>query len=206
MSNEQHLEDEAAEQAEITEQQSSTEEQASGAGENDEHSPEASGALLEDARARADEHWNELLRSRADMENLRRRAERDVENAHKFALEKFSQELLPVVDSLELGIAAVNGDGDELQKLLEGMELTLKMLLSTLEKFGIKQLVPVGEKFDPERHQAMSMQESAEHEPNTVMAVMQKGYVLNDRLVRPAMVVVAKAATAPTGENLDEQA
>lgn len=206
MSNEQQLEEQTTDQAEMTADQAAGEDQTREAGDNEEHSPQALGALLEDARAKADEHWNELLRARADMENLRRRAERDVENAHKYALEKFTQELLPVVDSLELGIAAVNGDGEELQKLLEGMELTLKMLLSTLEKFGIRQLMPVGEKFDPERHQAMSMQASAEHEPNTVMVVMQKGYVLNDRLVRPAMVVVSKAAAAATGENLDEQA
>jgi len=150
--------------------------------------------LLEDARAKADEHWNQLLRLQAEMENTRRRARQDVENAHKFALEKFALELLPVKDSLEMGLAAADGDNEAVTQLKEGTELTLKMLVSVLEKFGIEAIDPTGETFDPERHQAMSMQESADHAPNTVMAVMQKGYQLNDRLLRPAMVVVSKAA------------
>jgi molecular chaperone GrpE len=151
--------------------------------------------LLEDARAKADEHWNQLLRVKADMDNTRRRAKQDVENAHKFALEKFALELLPIKDSLEMGLSAIEGDDDATKQLKEGTELTLKMLVSALEKFGIEAFDPTGDTFDPDKHQAMAMQESADHQPNTVMAVMQKGYQLNERLLRPAMVVVSKAAT-----------
>jgi molecular chaperone GrpE len=154
-------------------------------------------AQLEEARAKADEHWDQLLRIQAELENTRRRAERDVEQAHKFALEKFVGELLPVKDSLEMGLQAASGDDETAVKLREGVELTLKMLSGALEKFGVQELNPEGESFNPEHHQAMTMQESGEVEPNTVMAVMQKGYLLNDRLVRPAMVVVSKA---PSGE------
>ncbi|MCF6210448.1 MAG: nucleotide exchange factor GrpE [Gammaproteobacteria bacterium] len=152
--------------------------------------------LLEDARSKADEHWDQVLRTNAELENLRRRAKQDVENAHKYALEKFAQELLPVKDSLEMGLAAANGETDAaeaIKQLCEGTDLTLKMLSAAMEKSGIKEIDPVGETFNPEQHQAMSMQESEAHAPNTVMAVMQKGYQLNDRLIRPAMVVVSKA-------------
>lgn len=157
--------------------------------------------MLEDARAKADEHWDQLLRANAELENARRRARQDVENAHKFALEKFAQELLPVKDSLEMGLAAAksgseeSGDSTETaSQLAEGTKLTLKMLTSAMEKFGIEEINPDGDPFNPDVHQAMSMQESAEHKPNTVMMVMQKGYQLNERLLRPAMVVVSKAA------------
>ncbi|MDH5359998.1 MAG: nucleotide exchange factor GrpE [Gammaproteobacteria bacterium] len=149
--------------------------------------------LLEDARAKADEHWNLYLRSQAELDNVRRRAEKDLESAHKFGLEKFANEMLPVKDSLELGLAAVEENSDEaVEKLREGTELTLKMLTSALEKFGIKEINPVGEAFNPEQHQAMTMQESAEAAPNTVLVVMQKGYLLNERVMRPALVVVSK--------------
>lgn len=152
--------------------------------------------MLEDARAKADEHWDQLLRANAELENARRRARQDVENAHKFALEKFAMELLPVKDSLEMGLAASSEDTSETAaKLREGTELTLKMLTSAMEKFGIEAIDPTGETFNPETAQAMSMQESDEHAPNTVMMVMQKGYRLNERLIRPAMVVVSKAAS-----------
>ncbi len=156
--------------------------------------PAEVGALLEDARARADEHWNQCLRLQAEMENLRKRSERELANAHKYALDKFVQELLPVKDGLEMGIAAA-GEGNAVDpaKLLEGSELTLKMLASALEKFGVQELNPAGEKFNPEYHEAMSMQARADVEPNTVVAVIQKGYLLNERLVRPAMVMVSKA-------------
>lgn len=147
---------------------------------------------LEDARSKADEHWNQVLRLQAELENGRRRAERDVENAHKYALDRFAQDLLPVRDSLELALAAIGSDS-ALDQLREGTELTLKMLTQAMEKYGIKEVNPVGQPFNPEQHQAMSMQESAEVAPNSVLAVMQKGYTLNDRLVRPALVVVAKA-------------
>ncbi len=160
--------------------------------------------LLEDARAKADEHWDKLLRLQAEMENSQRRAQRELENAHKYGLEKFAQELLPVKDSLEMGLAAVDENEHEaMVKLREGTELTLKMLGAALDKFGIKEVNPEGQPFSPEQHQAMAMQESAEHAPNTVMAVMQKGYLINDRLLRPAMVIVSKAPAAPA---VDEKA
>jgi len=159
-------------------------------------------ALLTDARAKADEHWEQYLRLQAEIDNLRKRSERDLVNAHKFALEKIAVELLPVKDSLEMGLAAALENHD-VQKLIEGSELTLKMLGSVLEKFNIKEINPINEKFNPDYHEAMSMQERDDVEPNTVVAVMQKGYLLNDRLIRPAMVVVSKA---PAGSTIDQQA
>ncbi len=163
---------------------------------------------LQQTEADLAEAQDQILRLKAEMENLRRRSAREVENAHKYALERFVQELLPVIDSLEMGRDASMGEGATLEKLREGTDLTLKMLLSTIDKFGIKAVHPEGEPFDPELHQAMLMQESAEHAPNTVMNVMQKGYVLNDRLVRPAMVVVSKTAedAEKTGANIDKKA
>jgi molecular chaperone GrpE len=152
-------------------------------------------AMLEDARNKADEHWNQCLRLQAEIDNLRKRAERDVANAHKFALEKFASELLPVKDSLEMGLAAATeGDNIDLVKLKEGKELTLKMLGDAMAKFNIVEVDPMGEKFNPEFHEAMSMQPRDDVEPNTVVAVIQKGYLLNDRLIRPAMVMVAKGS------------
>lgn len=151
--------------------------------------------LLEDARAKADDHWNQLLRARADIENERRRLQRDLENAHKFGIEKFALELLPVKDSLELGLASA-AEGANVEKLREGTELTLKMLRSALEKVGISEIDPTGEKFNPELHEAMTIQETGEVEPNSVVTVYQKGYLLNGRLLRPALVVVSKAPAA----------
>lgn len=145
---------------------------------------------LEEALNKADENYELYMRSQAELENTKRRADKNVENAHKFALEKFSLELLAVKDSLEMGLSADDADAS---KLKEGTELTLKMLTQVLEKFSIYAVDPLGETFDPNLHQAMSMQESADHEPNKVIAVMQKGYLLNDRLLRPAMVMVSKA-------------
>lgn len=168
---------------------------------------------LAEAEAKAKEHWDQLLRVKAEQENLRRRHEREVQNAHKYALERFAQELLPVIDSLELGAEAAAGEGATMEKVREGTELTLKMLLSTIEKFGIQAVHPEGEPFNPEYHQAMSMLESPEHAANTVMNVMQKGYTLNERLIRPAMVVVSKGEPGGAKDedeaaesNLDEQA
>jgi molecular chaperone GrpE len=161
----------------------------------DEASSEELARLLEEAHAKAEENWEKVVRVQAELENSQRRAQRDIENAHKFGLEKFAQELLPVKDSLEMGLSAAEGSDHEVaDKLREGTELTLKMFTAAMEKFGIKEINPIGEAFNPEWHQAMTMQESAEHEPNTVMTVMQKGYSLNDRLLRPAMVVVSKAS------------
>ena len=156
--------------------------------------------LLEDARDKADEHWNQCLRLQADVENLRKRSERDLANAHKFALERFAQELLPVRDSLEMGIAAFASEPAEPGKLSEGVELTLQMLTNALEKFGITEVNPQGERFNPDYHQAMSIQEHADVEPNTVVIVVQKGYLLHDRLIRPAMVIVSKAPAASDTE------
>ena len=150
------------------------------------------GELLQQAETKAQENWDKLLRVQAEMENVRRRAERDVENAHKYALEKFAAELLPVKDSLELGTAAAQNEDTDVAKLREGTELTLKLLDGALGKYGITVVDPLDQPFNPEFHQAMSMIESPDKAPNTVVAVMQKGYTLNERLLRPAMVVVAK--------------
>ncbi|WP_438970643.1 nucleotide exchange factor GrpE [Methylophaga sp.] len=148
--------------------------------------------LLEDARSKADEHWNELLLARADLENMRRRHARDLESARKHALDKFVNELLPICDSLELGLNAANGKEATLETVREGMEMTLKMLLGNIGKLGLEQINPEGEAFDPEMHQAVSMQPSEGTEANQVITVMQKGYSFNGRLLRPAMVVVSQ--------------
>ncbi len=148
-------------------------------------------ALLE-ARHQAESHWETVLRTQAEMENLRKRVARDVENAHKFGLEKFLEELLPVRDSMELGLAAAGENGADTAQVREGVELTLKMLTSALEKFGVEVVDPIDSAFDPDFHQAMSMQEVPDVESGTVTMVMQKGFVLNGRLVRPALVMVAK--------------
>jgi molecular chaperone GrpE len=134
------------------------------------------------------------LRAQADAQNVTRRAEQDVEKARKFALERFCSELLPVVDNLERALEAAAGDDEIVKPIAEGVELTLKSLLDALKKFNIEPVDPQGEPFDPQVHQAMSMVENGEVEPNTVIAVMQKGYTLNGRLVRPAMVMVSKSA------------
>ncbi len=152
--------------------------------------------MLEDARNKADEHWNQCLRLQADIENLNRRAERDVANAHKYALERFAQDLLPVRDSLEMGLSASAQENTDPQKLREGVDLTLQMLTGVLEKFGISEVNPEHEAFNPDFHQAMSLQERDDVAPNTVVTVVQKGYLLNERLIRPAMVIVSKAPDA----------
>lgn len=149
-------------------------------------------ALLEDARNKADEHWNDLLRAKADMENLRRRQARDLENAHKHALDKFVAELLPIYDSMELGLNAANGEEASLEAVREGLDMTMKMFLSSISKFGLEQVNPEGEAFDPELHQAMAMQEVDGVDANQVLTVAQKGYQFNGRLLRPAMVVVSQ--------------
>lgn len=147
-------------------------------------------AQLEAAQAKASENWDQYMRAIAEMDNLRRRNAKDVENAHKYGIEKFVNELLPVMDSMSLGLAAEDASAESLR---EGMELTMNMLVKMMEKLGIEEIDPMNEKFDAEKHQAMSMQPNADVEPNTVIAVMQKGYLLNERLIRPAMVMVSKA-------------
>lgn len=149
-------------------------------------------AMLADAESRATENWDRLLRLQADMENQRKRAQNDVTKARKFALEGIVSDLLPVKDSLEMGLAAAQAEDADPQSIIEGAELTLKMLAQVFEKNNIAEVNPVDEKFDPEFHQAMSMQEIEGKAPNTVASVMQKGYTLNERLVRPALVMVAK--------------
>ena len=141
----------------------------------------------------AQENWDRFLRNQAELENLKRRADKDLQNAHKFAIEKFARELLSVADSLELGLGVETGNSPEVAKLREGMDLTLKQLLASLEKFQVVQINPEGQRFNPELHQAMAMQPSPGVEPNTVLKVYQKGYLLSERLLRPAMVVVAQA-------------
>src|SRR5690606_23825964 len=130
-----------------------------------------------------------------------RRAERDVENAHKFALEKFAAALLAVPDNLERSLEVADRGNESLKPLLDGVELTYKGLMATLAKFQVEQLNPVGEPFDPQVHQAMTIVENPDTEPNTVLHVMQKGYTLNARLLRPAMVVVSKGATKKIDES-----
>lgn len=144
---------------------------------------------LEIAQAKADENWDRYVRTAAELENVRKRASKDVENAHRYALERFGKELLAVKDSLEMGLSAAGNASVE--SLLEGTEATLKILGATLQQFGIEELDPAGEPFDPSLHEAISMQPSDEAEPGSVLTVVQKGYSLNGRLLRPAMVIVA---------------
>ncbi|MEQ9465224.1 MAG: nucleotide exchange factor GrpE [Haliea sp.] len=158
-----------------------------------ESTPEELMAKLEDDLNAA---RDAALRAHADAQNIKRRAEQDVEKARKFALESFSRELLPVVDNLERTLAVTAGHDETVKPIIEGVELTLKSFTDALRKFNIEPVDPEGEPFDPQLHQAMSMVENADVEPNTVIAVMQKGYTLNSRLVRPAMVMVSKAPTA----------
>ena len=138
------------------------------------------------------DYWDQMMRLRAEIENNRKRAERDIENAHKYALKNFVENLLPIVDSMEMGQAAALAENATLDSIREGSELTMNMFIQVLEKNGLEQIDPLGENFDPEKHQAISMVESEGAESNTIIEVMQKGFLLNDRLVRPAMVVVAK--------------
>ena len=159
-------------------------------------------AALLTSEAKVKDQQESVLRARADVENMRRRSEQEIDKARKFALNKFAEELLPVIDNMERAIEMADKNDEAIKPMVEGVELTLKTMMGTVEKFGLKQLNPMGEAFNPEFHQAMSIQESAEHEPNTVMLVMQKGYELNGRVVRPAMVMVSKAAAG----NIDTQA
>jgi molecular chaperone GrpE len=147
--------------------------------------------LLEKAEAAAQEHRDAWLRAKADADNIRKRAQSDLSNAHKFALENFSAELIPVRDSLEAALASQNVTPDALRS---GVELTLKQLTAAFEKFSVREINPLGEKFDPHKHQSINLVES-DAEPNTVVGVLQKGYSLNDRILRPALVSIAKPKT-----------
>ena len=162
---------------------------------------------LAEAEAKAEENWEHFVRTKADLDNLERRSQRDIENAHKYAGDKFLEAIIPVIDSLEMGAQAALQESADIAKLREGMELTLKMFADTLSKFEVKKLDPVGDSFNPDFHQAMSIQES-DKPANTVLSVMQKGYLLNERLIRPALVVVSKpgkksAATDAGAEKAD---
>ena len=141
-----------------------------------------------------EEMRDQVLRHQAEVQNVKRRAEQDVEKARKYALERFCNELLPIVDSLEMAILSASPDQEDSESILKGVKLTLKMFVDTLAKFNLEQIDPEGEPFDPKSHQAVSMVENNEVEPNTVLSVMQRGYVLSGRLIRPAMVVVSKAS------------
>jgi molecular chaperone GrpE len=145
---------------------------------------------LAESEERARSHWEQYLRAVADLENVRKRAARDIEAANRYGLERFAQELLPVRDSLEL---AVQNAGADARSLAEGQEATLKLLNKALEKLGVTVIDPLGEPFDPARHDAMMMQDSETAEPNSVLQVVQPGYELNGRLLRPARVIVARA-------------
>jgi len=147
--------------------------------------------LLE-AQATIKDYWDQIMRLKAEIENNIKRSSRDIENAHKFALRNFAESLLPILDSMEMGQQAADSDKASLSSIAEGSQLTMSMFIQALEKHGLKQIDPVGESFDPDQHQAISIVEDENAESNTVISVMQKGFSLNDRLVRPAMVVVAK--------------
>lgn len=153
---------------------------------------------LEQVRAQVETNWNLYLSAKAEADNIRKRADRDLENSRTRILKDFVDAVLPVKDSLESGLTA--GTNADVNQLREGSELTLKLLGTVLEKFGVQELNPLGERFNPDFHEAMAMQPAAEAAPNTVLHVIQKGYLLNARLIRPARVIVAQAvaAAAPT--------
>ncbi|MFQ5547342.1 MAG: nucleotide exchange factor GrpE [Woeseia sp.] len=159
---------------------------------------EGADEALAELKALADANWDKYLRAAAELENVRKRASRDIESAHKFALERFCTELLAVRDSLEMGLAAA--EQADVQSLLEGKEATLKLLSAIMERFGVVELNPEGEPFNPEEHEAMSMQPSPDLEPGSVLTVIQKGYMLNGRLLRPARVVVASGPAEGDGD------
>jgi molecular chaperone GrpE len=181
---------------ELTDRQSETAHAENGENESADEgsSPEAQIESLQEELAKTKD---DALRMVAEAQNIKRRAEKDVENARKFALEKFSGELLVVADNMERALEAADFGNEDLKSLIEGVELTQKSLIDTLAKFNVEQINPLGEPFDPQYHQAISMVENPDAEPNSVTLVMQKGYTLNGRLLRPAMVMVAKAPTNP---------
>ena len=166
---------------------------------------ESLSCALSEAETKVAQLQDQALRAKADVENMRRRAARDVENAHKYALERMTGELLPVLDSLEKAVesATLTKDADAIG---EGVELSLKMFLSVLNKVGIVQLDPLGEPFDPQFHEAIAMVENPDGEPNSVMEVIQRGYSLNGRLVRAAKVVVVKASSGEESSNVNTSA
>ncbi|MFT7373536.1 MAG: molecular chaperone GrpE [Oleiphilaceae bacterium] len=150
-------------------------------------------AALIAAETKLVDQKDSVMRAIADADNARKRAQGEIDKARKFALEKFAGELLPVADNLERALQVANPEDEAIKPIVDGVELTLKSFFSTIEKFGMTVIDPQGQPFNPEKHQAMSMQENAELPANTVMAVMQKGYEINGRLLRPAMVLVTRA-------------
>ena len=185
-----------------TENQAINEEPADETGLTVEHEPtiDELRELLAQAEKKAQDNWDKAVRAQAEMENLKRRTQRDLENAHKYALDSFARDLLPVLDSLELGLQAISGDSPEVEKFRVGSELTIKQFESVFAKFNIAVVNPLGQPFNAEQHQAMAMQAVEGAEPNSVVNVFQKGYLLNGRLLRPAMVLVAKAAEKPAAD------
>ncbi len=169
---------------------------------NDEGAEEISVAELLERLAKAEqtveEQKDSVVRAKAEVENIRRRSAQEVDKARKFALEKFANELLPVIDNMEMALQHANREDDALASMIEGVELTLKTLIDAVKKFGIEVVDPQDHAFDPEKHQAMGMQEVEGVAANTVVAVLQKGYELNGRLLRPAMVMISKAASVDT--------
>ncbi|HEX6929855.1 MAG TPA: nucleotide exchange factor GrpE [Gammaproteobacteria bacterium] len=185
----------AGEEAPAVPQQSGQETQAPPVEEEAAEASEAHAdltAALNEALAKAEENWNQYLRAVAELENIRKRASRDVEQARRFALERFAADLLPVKDSLEMGLDAASDAQDKAGALVEGTEMTLKQLAQAFEKFGITEIEPKGERFDPEMHEAMATQPSSDAEPGRVLTVVQKGYLLNGRVLRAARVLVAR--------------
>lgn len=149
---------------------------------------------LEDAQSKVADYWDQIVRAKAEMENIKRRATRDVENARKFSVESFANDLIPVMDSMEQGLNSIT-DTTDIETVKEGMTLTINVMLKTLEKQGMKQVNPVGERFDPQHHEAMTMVPSPDHPVDHVMDVFQKGYELNGRVIRPARVVVSQGGS-----------
>ncbi|WP_261833851.1 nucleotide exchange factor GrpE [Vibrio ishigakensis] len=149
-------------------------------------------AALLQTETRLKEQADSVLRAKAEVDNMRRRTEQEMAKARKFAINKFAEELLPVIDNLERAIQAADAENEAVKPIIEGVEMTHKSFLEVVEKNGLKEINPVGEAFNPELHNAVSMVESPDHESNTVTVVLQKGYELNGRVVRPAMVMVAK--------------
>lgn len=189
MSDEQNVQDELVPEQEIAPEDATVETAAEATADESSVESELAAAQAEIANLK-----DQLIRGQAEIQNIRRRAETDVEKAHKFGSEKFAIEMLSVVDNLERAVAACTADDDATQAIREGVELTLNGLLSALAKFKVEVVNPENESFNPELHQAMTMVEMPEVAPNTVLTVMQKGYTLYGRLLRPAMVVVSKGA------------
>jgi molecular chaperone GrpE len=156
-------------------------------------------ALYESSQDKVKESYQQVLRAKAEVENMQRRSQRDISNARKFAIEGFVNDLIPVLDSLEQGMAIESSTDSE--GMREGLELTMKLFVDAMTKHGVERLDPAGHPFNPEHHEAMSMVETSEVDPDHVMQVFQKGYLLNDRVVRPARVIVARGPTKPIDES-----